>query len=253
MLVRDRQRIRARAFSGGGGPAAWTPAELTGLALWLDAADSSTITLNGSDVSQWDDKSGNGIDFLQGNAAAQPAYTPVGIGGKPSLTFTGQESLTNTSWTLLSDNRSVFVVAHPTNVTQSYILDIELGRHLFLGNGQVFAGTFQPPTPAPISTTEERVYGFVTGPSNLFVYSNGNLLSSAGAASSVAVGGNIAIGSRFSGTTSVYKGEISEIVFVSGAIAAADRQKLEGYLAWKWGLEANLPAGHPYKSTPPTA
>ena len=255
MLVRDRQRIRARAFSGGGGPAAWTPAELTSLALWLDAADSSTITLNGSDVSQWDDKSGNGIDFLQGNAAAQPAYTPVGIGGKPSLTFTGQESLTNTSWTLPANNRSVFVVAHPTDVAQnvSYILDIELGRHLFLGNGQVFAGTFQPPNPAPISTTVERVYGFVTGPSNLFVYSDGNLLSSAGAASSVAVGGTSAVGSRFSETLSFYEGEISEIVFVSGAIAAADRQKLEGYLAWKWGLEANLPAGHPYKSTPPTA
>jgi hypothetical protein len=223
------------------------------LALWLDAADASTITLNGGDVSRWDDKSGNGIDFSQASAALQPTYTPVGIGGKPSLTFTGQEGLTNASWTLPANNRSVFVVAHPTNVAQniSYILDIELGRHLFLGNGQVFAGTFQPSS-APISTTVERIYGFVTGPSNLFVYSDGNLLSSAGAASSVAVGGTIAIGSRFSVSSFFYQGEISEIVFVNGAIATDERQLVEGYLAHKWGLTANLPANHPYKIVPPT-
>ena len=30
-----------------------------------------------------------------------------------------------------------------------------------------------------------------------------------------------------------------------------DRQKLEGYLAWKWGLQASLPSDHPYKSAAP--
>jgi hypothetical protein len=37
----------------------------------------------------------------------------------------------------------------------------------------------------------------------------------------------------------------------SGSYTTADRELLEGYLAWKWGLEGNLPAGHPYKSKPP--
>ena len=31
---------------------AWTPASLPSLALWLDADDAGTITLNGTDVSQ---------------------------------------------------------------------------------------------------------------------------------------------------------------------------------------------------------
>ena len=30
-----------------------------GLALWLDASAGSTITLSGSDITQWNDKSGN--------------------------------------------------------------------------------------------------------------------------------------------------------------------------------------------------
>ena len=45
----------------------------------------------------------------------------------------------------------------------------------------------------------------------------------------------------------------AEHVFTTSVLSTEDRQKLEGYLAWKWGLEANLPAGHPYESTPPTA
>ena len=30
------------------------------------------------------------------------------------------------------------------------------------------------------------------------------------------------------------------------------RQLIEGYLAWRWGLEGNLPSDHPYKSAAPT-
>jgi len=33
--------------------------------------------------------------------------------------------------------------------------------------------------------------------------------------------------------------------------SADTRYKVEGYLAWKWGLVANLPSGHPYKNLPP--
>jgi hypothetical protein len=38
----------------------------------------------------------------------------------------------------------------------------------------------------------------------------------------------------------------------STPLSTTDRQKLEGYLAHKWGLAANLPADHPYKSAAPT-
>jgi len=38
----------------------------------------------------------------------------------------------------------------------------------------------------------------------------------------------------------------------SGSYVTADLQTVEAYLAWRWGLQANLPAGHPYKSVPPS-
>ena len=47
-------------------------------------------------------------------------------------------------------------------------------------------------------------------------------------------------------------GAFAEVLIVED-VTTATRQKLEGYLAWKWGLEANLPIGHPYKSAAPTA
>ncbi|MFM5944980.1 MAG: hypothetical protein ACKO9G_16710, partial [Dolichospermum sp.] len=47
-----------------------TPAQIS-TDLWLDAADSSTITLNGSTVSQWNDKSGNGRNAIQATATNQ--------------------------------------------------------------------------------------------------------------------------------------------------------------------------------------
>ena len=42
-----------------------------------------------------------------------------------------------------------------------------------------------------------------------------------------------------------------EIIALSSEPSQEDRQKLEGYLAHKWGLTANLPQGHPYKETVP--
>ena len=46
--------------------------------------------------------------------------------------------------------------------------------------------------------------------------------------------------------------EIAEAICINSALPTTDRQKLEGYLAHKWGLIANLPSGHPFKTTPPT-
>ena len=48
-----------------------------------------------------------------------------------------------------------------------------------------------------------------------------------------------------------YAGTIHEIILANAVPVLADRQKLEGYLAARWGLQALLPAGHPYKAVAP--
>ena len=40
-------------------------------------------------------------------------------------------------------------------------------------------------------------------------------------------------------------------IVIGNSLSTNDRQRVEGYLAHKWGLTALLPAGHPYKSAAP--
>ncbi|MEY3004925.1 MAG: Cyanophage, partial [Pseudomonadota bacterium] len=92
------------AIRRAGGPSAWTPADLgAGLALWLDADDAATITLNGSNVSQWRDKSGNGWHMGQAVASAQPAYVTGGLNGKAIIRTDGGDRLDNTATSLFRD------------------------------------------------------------------------------------------------------------------------------------------------------
>ena len=48
-----------------------------------------------------------------------------------------------------------------------------------------------------------------------------------------------------------FAGKIAEVLIFSDALSQADRQAVEGHLAWEWGLVANLPDTHPYSNTPP--
>jgi hypothetical protein len=49
-----------------------------------------------------------------------------------------------------------------------------------------------------------------------------------------------------------FLGSYAELILVGSILTSSDLQKIEGYLAHKWGLTAGLPASHPYKSAAPT-
>jgi hypothetical protein len=62
----------------------------------------------------------------------------------------------------------------------------------------------------------------------------------------------ISIGARLiTGSSNFFAGDMGEMIYYSYMITASQRQNVEGYLAWKWGLQGNLPATHPYKKFPP--
>jgi hypothetical protein len=55
------------------------------------------------------------------------------------------------------------------------------------------------------------------------------------------------LGERYFVTTgNNLSGAISEVVVYNRQLQDSDRQKVEGYLARKWGMRSSLPAGHPY-------
>lgn len=64
----------------------------------------------------------------------------------------------------------------------------------------------------------------------------------------------VGVGTRYIGREAggtELRGQIAELCLFDAALIQADREKIEGYLAHKWGLTAGLPALHPYKSVAP--
>jgi hypothetical protein len=67
----------------------FSPASIPGLQLWLDGSEASTITQSGGNVSQWNDKSGNGNNATQATGSMQPTYVTNSFNGLNSLLFNG--------------------------------------------------------------------------------------------------------------------------------------------------------------------
>ena len=46
--------------------------------------------------------------------------------------------------------------------------------------------------------------------------------------------------------------DIVEMQLYSDSVLGAERTKIEGYFAWKYGLQSLLPSDHPYKNSQPS-
>lgn len=90
------------------------PRRIAGLELWVDASDVSTITLNGSNVSEWRDKSGNGVHATQTTFVNQPAFSATSWSGRPSVNFTRGSSHFLEFTPFVLTTQTVFFVIEPT-------------------------------------------------------------------------------------------------------------------------------------------
>jgi hypothetical protein len=93
-------------------------------ALWLDAADTATITESGGFVSQWNDKSGNNRNFTQAVGASQPATGTRTQNGLNVLDFDGSNDFMGAGDTLdlLNNNLTVIAVAKIDGTTTNTLL-----------------------------------------------------------------------------------------------------------------------------------
>jgi hypothetical protein len=74
-------------------PTAFVLPVTSGLILFLDGSDPTTITQSGSKVSKWADKSGLANHALQATGGNQPAFGSATIGGKSTVTFDDSSSM----------------------------------------------------------------------------------------------------------------------------------------------------------------
>ena len=233
--------------------AGWTPAEIT-TALWLDAADSDTITLNGSNVSQWDDKSGNGGHAANPTSTHQPAYTTAGLNELNIIEFDGLNDTLTSTHTFNINNQSVFMVARARSGTQQRFMGMRPtsnARWYVASHWHAKGASFFNPT----DDTNWRI-AYLSGSSTQRLASVDGGTPDAASDSNSGTTPNTRIGAAtetagFSSPQEYGHVAIAEVIMLAGTPSNEDREKIEGYLAWKWGLQAKLPPGHPYESAAP--
>lgn len=262
---------RIRSFAG---KRAWNPSLLEGaLAIWLDASDESTITLNGSDVSQWDDKSGNNKNAVQAAGAKQPAYTPNLLSGKHGVVFNGaSDCLTVASLTLNTFTTVFLVLKNPSGGV--FFLEHSINGNNFPGF-YIYGDQAASSLTRRVATSNFANYGSGAwmGASDTIItinttstpdvagdifrpFKDGTALARTPNAATTLTNSSVTetlnIGSRNDGAAVFFNGNLYEMIICNVSLGVSDQQKMEGYLAWKWGLQGNLPANHPYKSISPT-
>jgi hypothetical protein len=169
----------------------------------------------------------------------------------PQITVDNQ--LTNQNFTLLYVGVQNTISA-PDSIFQSRFTPTQIiGYGPYSGNSgkiccQMDETEFVPALEAADGGTDiytvsrDGTTGFVT-----FRY-NGSTISTSG--TSLATLNDIA----FCGSNSIggnQSGELKELMYYNSNLPLAARETLEGYLARKWGLVANLPSNHPYKYVGP--
>jgi hypothetical protein len=261
----------------------WVPLVLRP-ALWLDAADVSTITI-ATGVSEWRDKSGNSRHATQATASLQPGYSQSALRGRPGLIWpvvasatTVNRVLNTTSFNIgISNIAATFAVARmDSGAAMSGYRRLFVSNSVspfgyslwYFGTGSAsqtmlqIAGTVTIGADWAVGT--ERNSPFVlsmVGPNNGGVAANnlrsrlnGGVSTNTRTDATGTVGGTnqLVIGAGEAAYTAgqySWSGEISEIVHFNTTLSPRDVNIIEGYLAWKWGI--TLAASHPFANRPP--
>ena len=231
-------------------PTLWTPASISTVA-WYDASDTSTITESSGSVSQWDDKSGNDHHLEQLTASNQPSTGTGTIDGLNAIEFQDQ---------LLGSPFAQYLNA-VTNLPQFDYVAIVLNRTFGLTFSQVVGSETLG---GGNNYTIQYRGDFAPDRWQNATYTNGNPLSLVRALelfddpACIAVRDSLAltnfdlqVGADRGLSNRSWDGFVGEIICGSGTLTTELRQKIEGYLAWKWGTVGSLPVDHPYKYEAP--
>ena len=260
---------------GGFGFGSWTPAQISTV-FWLDASASSTITI-ATGVSTWADLNGNGVNATQASGSLQPSYSATAFPGSlPGVLFDGTDDILDISTTAMQNQtHGVYWVMSRSGagtggdfyrpmigVRASAGTGTDRGALHYIKNTNNFGACYpyyQGPGVGAYDLSAGTVYSNSTGNVMAFqsnttgwgVWRNGTIESTT---STISTPNTDNIGYSIGGQYNVSRrmhGVIGELIMVQ-TTDTTTRQKIEGYLAWKWGLTSSLPADHPYKTAAPT-
>jgi hypothetical protein len=236
----------------------WTPINSVGLNVWLDGADpagTGTPPSSGATVSTWADKSGNSYSTTSVVGTPAPTYNPTnGIVMNGTSYFT----LPNGSIPFNNSSYSIYSVVKSSNISTRGWFGAggttgSTGISLRVDSGPIRIYWNENDLLTTASVVQNVTFLFATqyqtaGQRTAFF--NGSAVGSdtPSSARSQPNTGNV-IGKTVD--TAPMPGSIGEVLVYSVTHTLAQRQQIEGYLAWKWGLQTLLPITHLYYSAAP--
>ena len=248
-------------------PSSFNPIDITNLRVWLDGQNSSKVIMASGNVIGWDDSSVDANNFTASGIITYEQPSP--INNRPALNFTvpnatsiykdafvmtpGKNELTmfmvvsqtgtgtgNSELFYTKSNFRYFDVFNNTNSTG--ILSINVHSDVQFATTTNIITT--PPSIVIISVT-------VSPPPSptASIYVNGTAVLT-NAALTDALPLDTVLDWAISGGG--FKGYVGELITYNALLSEEGRQKVEGYLAWKWGLQSDLSDKNSWKTAPPT-
>ena len=233
-------------------PYYWTPSSIA-TELWLDGSDSSTITEISGAISQWDDKSGNARHAAQSNATFRPVVDATTFNSLSSVYFGVAPEFFDISTFGSGTYSWFFALVSDTSITS------------LVGSSSV--NTYIPIATSGSTNTNILRLNNVNDPSGAYQIYGGELSQSVANRGDAytelnRANGNICGYINIPVVTSTIRlgyaqtgyflgGYMGEVIVLNGTPSSDTIQKVQGYLAHKWGLTANLPNDHPYKNIAP--
>ena len=232
----------------------WTPSDLATVT-WIDMSDASTIATNVSGIiTSVTDKSGNGntmnggtADFTNGTRTLNSLNVLEGHGNQYINTEDATRNWSNFVTVAVYEidapsGRSLMGQAGAPTSENYWQLDTD---HLFLSTDGTTAYSGGDKSGAHVVTLDSNYDG-----TTIKVYWDGTEEMS-DTMTKFLRSGSVRILANWQGSAATrLNGAMGEFI-MSNDRTQATRQRIEGYLAWKWGLVANLPSDHPYKNYPP--
>ena len=262
------------AFSGKiglsrGGLRPWTPNDLTVRPyLWYDASSSTTITLSGSTVTAVSNL-GTASATLTGTGSITNSVTQNGL-----KTF----GIDNTSQTQVLANTSISMTGTTSTSFSAHLNNPSSSGRIIYGRVWSFNASGVNDYNADsgfallwFSTTNFYYYrnNAGIGPSSsgitntwlvagtrrnvtaVIMQVNGGTKTTGSTGSGAYAATQVRIGNDQNAADSGMRGNVGEQLHFNYALTDDDFDRVTGYLAWKWGLQGNLGATHPYKNGAP--
>ena len=242
-------------------PDTFNPSMISGIKLWLDAQVISNVILTDGRVTGWNDSAES--NNFTANATGIINYPLPGINSRPSLDFTTAiptaTYLQNASLNLSPTNTLTLFMVLAQTATGAGNSELFYTRNDYtyfdLFNNTNTTGelslnarnTTQRSTGSNIVNSTNNIISVILDTSGS-IFLNG---STTNVASTAFAGLSLNTPLRWAISGGAFKGYVGEVITYPSVLITASRQKIEGYLAWKWGIQGSLPVGHPYKTAPP--